>query len=291
MNRFVFYLILCCTFSAFTTMAQDKPPYELFDAEGKSVKYRKLLKEAQEADIIFFGELHNNPIAHWLELELAQGLHEAAAGKLVLGAEMFEADNQLQLTEFLDDKMNAKTFEEDARLWKNYKTDYKPLVEYAKAQGLPFIATNVPRRYASLVYKEGFEGLEKLSDEAHRYLPPLPVPYDAELPCYKSMMDMMSGHGGPPNENFPKAQAIKDATMAHFISQNWQKGQTFLHFNGSYHSENHEGILWYLKQNRPEAKMLTIMVVEQADISKLEDENKGKADFVIVVTEQMTKTY
>ena len=47
-----------------------------------------------------------------------------------------------------------------ARLWNNFKTDYKPLVDFAKDNNLKFIATNIPRRFASLVFKGGFEVLE-----------------------------------------------------------------------------------------------------------------------------------
>ena len=102
------------------------------------------------------------------------------------------------------------------------------------------------------------------------------------------MKDAMPGHGG---ENLPKAQAIKDATMAHFILKNYSPGDFFIHFNGSYHSENYEGILWYLKKERPELKYTTITVVSQADCSKLLDENRNKADFIICVDEDMTTTY
>ena len=99
---------------------------------------------------------------------------------------------------------------------------------------------------------------------------------------------MMPDHGG---DNLPKAQAIKDATMAYFILENFKQGSLFIHYNGSYHSENYEGILWYLKKKRPELKYVTITTVTQKDISRLLAENKGKADFIICVDEDMTTTY
>ena len=103
------------------------------------------------------------------------------------------------------------------------------------------------------------------------------------------MLDMgMSGHMG---ENFPKAQAIKDATMAHFILKNYQAGQLFLHLNGSYHSDNYEGILWYLQQQKPHLKVVTLSSVYQPTIRELLPDNKGKADFILAVPESMTKTY
>ena len=102
------------------------------------------------------------------------------------------------------------------------------------------------------------------------------------------MLAMMGGHSG---ENLPKAQAIKDATMAHFILKYYQPGSLFIHFNGSYHSENHEGIVWYLQKAKPALKISTIQVVSQKDVTKLLAENKGKADYIICVDEDMTNTY
>jgi uncharacterized iron-regulated protein len=102
------------------------------------------------------------------------------------------------------------------------------------------------------------------------------------------MLDMMPDHS---SLNFPKAQAIKDATMAHFIYSNLVENTFFYHINGAYHSENKEGLVWYLNILNPELKVLTIATVSQEDVSKLEKENKGKADFIIVVDSDMNTSY
>ncbi len=282
-------ILVAGLFFVFTAFKSDKPAYLLFNKEGKNVKYEKLLKQVEDVDIVLFGESHDNPISHWLQLELTRELFVMKGENLVLGAEMFESDNQVILDEYLDSLITQSSFESEARLWPNYKTDYKPLLEFAKIHRIPFVATNVPRRYASLVNKKGFEGLEELSDEAKAFLPPLPVKYDPELNCYKSMMEM-EGMGAHVTPNFPKAQAIKDATMAHFILKNWEKGKTLLHYHGSYHSENYESIYWYLKQENPNLNIVTIHTVSQKDVKELETENTGKADFTICVDEDMTKT-
>jgi len=266
----------------------DKPAYFLFDEKGKPAKYDKMIRQMEDADIVLFGELHNNPISHWLQLELTKDLFEIKGENLVLGAEMFESDNQVLLTEYVDSLISTRSFEGQARLWPNYKTDYKPLVDFARKNKLDFIATNVPRRYASLVNSKGFEGLEELSEEAKKFIPPLPVAYDSTLACYKNMLEM--GGPGNKNENFPKAQAIKDATMAYFILQNWQPGKLLLHYHGAYHSQDFESIYWYLKQENPDLKIVTIHTVEQENIAGLTEENTGKAHFTICVDEDMTKT-
>ncbi|NRA50295.1 MAG: ChaN family lipoprotein [Phaeodactylibacter sp.] len=265
--------------------------YKIYTSKGKEVDFSKLVKAIDGKSHVFFGEHHNNAVAHWLELELVQSLFETYKRKLVLGAEMFEADNQLLLDEYLNGTIKDKTFEDEARVWNNYATDYKPLVAFAKEHRIPFAATNIPRRYASLVFQGGFESLDGLQETAKGFIAPLPVKYDPNLPGYQKMIEMMGGHGGG-SDNFPKAQAIKDATMGYFISENLPKKGTFLHFNGAYHSDNFEGIVWYLQNvYAPKAKIMTITTVEQSDISEVEAENKGTADFTIVIIDTMTKTY
>lgn len=275
-------LFLCLTEAAYS---QQNPAYLIFTGKGKKVSYHKMVKKLKDSDIVFFGELHNNPIDHWLQLEVSQDLKE---NSLILGAEMFERDNAEALSQYVAGEITSEAFDTLARFWQNYKTDYKPLVEFAKANQLPFIATNIPRRYASLVYRAGLEGLDTLPQAEKAWIAPLPIAYDAELPGYKNMLKMMEGHGG---ENLPKAQAIKDATMAHFILANYKPGSLFLHFNGAYHSDNYEGIVWYLKQQRPELRYTTITTVEQENVNTLAEEHKGKADFIICVPANMTKTY
>lgn len=288
MKRFLLFILPLVILSfAFKT---DKPSYQIFTKDGKAVKYKKMIKSFEEADIIMFGELHDNPICHWLQLETTKELFELQGEKLVLGAEMFESDNQIIIDEYFADFYAAKKFEADARLWPNYKTDYKPLLEFAKANELDFIATNVPRRYASIVHKKGFEALNDLPETSKTFLAQLPIPYDAELPAYKEMIEMMKNMGHA-NENLPKAQALKDATMAHFILKNLNENQQFLHYHGTYHSNNFEGIVWYLKQANPDLKIMTISSVEQTDIEKLEEENLNLADFILVVDADMTKTH
>ncbi|WP_297508017.1 ChaN family lipoprotein [Flavobacterium sp.] len=266
--------------------AQDKSVYQLFDKNGKKVAYKKLLKAALETEVVLFGEYHNNPICHWLELELAKGV--AADKAIVMGAEMFEADNQKAVNQYLAGSIDQKKLDSTARLWPNYTTDYKPLLDFAKDNAIKFVATNIPRRYASQVAKKGFEALELLSPEEKSWMAPLPMPYDASLSGYVNMMKMMGEHTSP---NMPKAQASKDATMGYFIVQNLQPNTVFLHYNGTYHSDYFEGISWYLQSYKPGTKIITIATVEQKDIDKLDSEHYNKADFILVIDEDVTKSY
>ncbi|MBO0341313.1 MAG: ChaN family lipoprotein [Bacteroidota bacterium] len=268
------------------TLTAQKEPYVIYNAKGKKVSYKKMLKTLENKDMVLFGELHNNPIAHWLQYELTADLN--AKRPLILGAEMIETDNQDELNDYLSGKIDYKALDSTARLWKNHKTDYAPLVDFAKDSNLVFVASNVPRRYASMVYNGGFEALDSLPAQEKEWIAPLPIAFDPELPGYQNILKMMGDHGSP---TLVMAQAIKDATMAHFILQNYEEGSLFLHYNGAYHSNDYEGILWYLQLERPDLEYGTISTVTQENVHDLEEENRNVADFIICVDQNMTTTY
>ena len=269
----------------------EKKAYQVFDQNGKKISYEKMLKKVAEADIILFGELHNNPINHWLQFELTKDIFEQYNEFLALGAEMYESDNQLIINEYLGGHLDYKSFSNEAKVWNNDKTDYKPLLDFARENQLTFVATNIPRRYAAMVHKDGFRAFNDLNEEAKKYIAPIPFKYDDKLPGYADMIKMMGGHGNKKVENMARAQASKDATMAHFILKNWTKDKTFIHYNGSYHSMNYEGIGWYLKQANPNLKVATIHCVEQDKIDELEKDNLSTAHYIIATPKTITKTY
>ncbi len=275
--------------------ASDEPrAYRIFDgAKTKPVDYDKMIKELSDADVVFFGELHNSSVCHWLELQVLKSLASAKNNSIVIGAEMFEADAQLVLNEYLSGQIKEEHLLKEGKVWPNYKTDYAPLVNFAKEKAIPFIATNIPRRYAAIVSREGLAGLDKVDVLGKSYIAPLPVEVDYELPVYKEMAEMMgsnmpAAHG---SQTMVDAQAIKDATMAWFISKNLIADNLFYHVNGSFHSKDKEGIIWYLKKANPELRIRTISVVEQDSLDELAQEYEEEADFVIVIPSDMTKTY
>ena len=271
-----------------TNNQSHNSPFKIYSADGKATNYSNLLELTSSADIVFFGELHDNPMAHWLQLQLTKDFYKKRGSDLVLGAEMFEADDQIIMNEYLDSVITKKNFEKEAKLWDNYKTDYKPLVDFAQKNKLAFIATNVPRRYANLVSKKDIEALNSLHEGAKKFMAPLPIKVDLEVKGYKDMIIMMGDHGSP---KIAKAQMLKDATMSHFLLKNYKKGNLFFHFNGSYHSKNKEGIIYYIRQTNTDAKIMTITTVLQKDVNQLEEKYKNQADFIVVVPNDMTRTY
>jgi uncharacterized iron-regulated protein len=267
---------------------KDKPAYLIYNKNGNVVSYQSLTVQSANSDLVFFGELHNNAIAHWLQIELLQDLSSDTSRSTLVGMEMFEADQQLLIDEYFAGLISQSSFENEARLWNNYSTDYKPVLEFAKENDLKLVATNIPRRYASAVYGGGLEVLDELTEEAKQWMMPLPVEVDTDLPGYQNMLEMAQGHGGM---NIVYAQAVKDATMAHFILSNLEENSRILHLNGSYHSNDYEGIVWYVKRDRPELRILTINTIVVDDVKNVDHEQLQAADLTVAVPSSMTTTY
>jgi uncharacterized iron-regulated protein len=276
--------------------AGERPAYRLFTAQGQPADYDQMLAQLAQADVVLFGEQHNDPIAHWLELQVAKDLAQAKGpGKLVLGLEMFERDVQPLVASYAAGTLPDSAFERQSRPWPNYATDYRPLLQFARNQRIAVIGTNAPRRYAQQVARGSLTALDQLPAAEKAYLAPLPLAVDYELPGYKNMAAMFGGmssaHGGGAR-TIIQAQALKDATMAATIRRSLAPGQTLLHLNGAYHSDHHDGIVAYLRaKGQPALRIQTLSVVTQSQLQQLSKENVQLADYIIVVPDDMTKTY
>ncbi len=279
-------LFLSLVFWHLNPFAHDE--FKLYDAKGKEVSIEKMFKDAASKSWIFFGEFHNSSTIHRLQLRLTQYLFEKHKSNLIVGAEMFESDNQDIINEYFAGWINTKYFEDECRLWTNYKTDYKPIVEFLKSNNLLLVATNIARRYAHMVHYKGLESLEALPQHVKDlYLPKLPIAIDTTLASYQEIKKMAT-HGG---KFMMEAQAIKDATMAHFIQKYWSPGKVFLHLNGAFHSNSYEGIISFLPQSWSRKEMLVISMVTQKNIDKLEDENKKLGDYIFCFEEDYGKSH
>lgn len=284
-------LILILSLNGFK--AQDFRSYQFFDKKSKAVSPEKVMKQLVDYDVIFIGEHHDNSINHWLEKKITEALFDQKKGQIILGAEMFERDNQKALDSYLVGKIDPKVMKDSVRLWKNYETDYRPLVDFAKDNRLKFIATNVPRKYASQTSKSGIESLNQLPENEKKFIAKLPIEVTLETPGYKEMKSLMGDHVDELKlMNFISAQAIKDATMAESIFNNLQAGKTFIHYNGDYHSKQYGGIYWYLKKKNPNLKIAVISVFESEKSELvLPEKDFIPTEFNLVIPNDMTKTY
>ena len=293
-NKFLFLLLVIVAAGSMFVNAQQKTydAYRLYDNNGKAIDYQQMVRQLSKADVVFLGEIHNCAITHWFELRILQSLYLAHGNNLALGMEMFEADNQLILNEYLQGLIFSDRFEEEARLWPNYSTDYAPLVYFAREHHLPVIATEVPRRYAAMVKDRGLKCLDTLSAEAKTFLPPLPIRYVVNEHTEQgfALMRMMGQHKTDSgNSHLSEAQALKDATMAWHIAQHAQK--KVLHVNGNIHSDGQAGIVTYLRQYAPGKKIITVRAMRQEDITRLDETYLGLANYYLCIPEDMSMSY
>jgi uncharacterized iron-regulated protein len=293
MNLLRILLVTMCLFQTKMLLSQVKPAYVIYTANGKKTTFEKLAEASKSKELILFGEFHDNPISHWLQLELTKDMYEEVGSNLQLGFEMFEQDQQELLSQYLTGKLTDKQFKDTMRLWPNYETDYAPIVDFAKKNKLFCVASNVQRKYASLLFKKGRKSLDTLSLTIKSQMAPIDFIVDTTLSQYREVFTMGGHMGVNMGMNMVESQAFKDATMAQFILSNpgRKEGSVHLHFNGAFHSDFHQGILWYVQQKQPGMRVLTISTVTQEDVRKLDKEHLGRADFIICVPESMTRTH
>ena len=293
MKQLSIILILMCLFQTSQLFSQDKPAYVIYTANGKKTTFEKLVESTENKELVLFGEFHDNPISHWLQLELTKEMYAEVGSNLQLGFEMFEQDQQELLSQYLLGNLTAKQFKDTMRLWPNYETDYAPIIDFAKTNKLFCVASNVQRKYASLLFKKSRKALDTLSLTIKSQMAPIDFIVDTTLSQYKEVYTMGGHMGVNMGMNMVESQAFKDATMAQFIMANpgRKEGSVHLHFNGAFHSDFHQGILWYVQQKQVNIRVLTISTVTQEDVRKLDKEHLGRADFIICVPESMTRTH
>ena len=271
----VLFTILLCT-----QLYAQQDSINIYNQRGEEQTIEDIFQALNGKTHVFYGELHGVAGAQRMELRLLQACDSLFSGRVTLGMEMFEADVQPIVDEYLNDIINKRSFENEARIWTNYDRDYRPLVAYAKEKNIKVVASNIPRRYANMVYHRGAAALDSLTDWAQAFVAPLPLHIDTNLRSYQEISVMAQGHNP---ENMVTSQAVKDATMAHFILKHTQPDYLFFHINGAYHSDFREGIVYYLQKEIVPEHILTITTVKAKDFDKDKASALAKADFVVVV--------
>ena len=288
------FLMTVSTFSTYGQSNDDN--YRIFDAGGNPTNIDKLIEEIGKSDVVFLGEQHDDTVAHALQLKIFISLHEkyGSQRKPVLSMEMFERDVQTVLDEYLKNQISETHFLSSSRAWGNYKTDYRPLIEFAKEKNIEVIAANAPRRYVNMVSRLGRDSLEQLSPEAKKWLAPLP--FGEPSPAYAKKFNALMGSQTEvinPHNPMLASQTLWDATMAYSIAEKLRQNKKalILHLNGSFHTENRLGTVEHLLKNRPKTKILVVTMRYEnnfADFDKTKHANLG--DFVILTDAKIPRS-
>jgi uncharacterized iron-regulated protein len=262
--------------------------FRAFDANGNPRAIADIVKAAGAADVIFLGELHDDPVGHAIEAEVFRRVYAeySVKRKVTLSMEMFEKDVQIVVNEYLASLISEPQFLASSRPWGNYKTDYRPLVEFAKEKRIEVVAANGPRRYVNMVSRGGRESLNALSREAKAWLPPLP--YGTASEAYSKKFKALMGPSPEAQMGIDKilsSQSLWDASMAYSVSQVLRRNKNALvvHLNGGFHTESRLGTVEHLLKYRPRARIIVITMQAENDFTKFDKaKHTGLGDFVIL---------
>lgn len=290
MKKLLFIALLILPFIA--TAQEISKYYKIYDVKKqKTINLDDIVTDMANANVLFFGEEHNDSIGHYLEITLFKKLATAYNNKVGLTLEMFHTDVQPVINEYLAGMITEKNFVKEARAWNNYK-DYRPMVEFAKEQGLSVIGGNAAARYSNAVTKNGLQMLAKLPDVSKAFLPPNAIDTLTGR-YYEKFIALLGGHGMGTMKVY-QAQNFWDATMAWSIAKfaKANKDKKIFQVNGRFHSDEKLGTFAQLKKYAPKLKALNIASFSADDFANPDWEKyKDLGDYVILTDPNVKKTF
>lgn len=267
-------------------------PWIIIDLEHQRyVDIADVARDVADADVVFFGEFHEDSIAHSLQVAFLEEI-AARRGDVALGLEMFERDVQ----EVIDDWLRGETSDDDflgrARPWPNYDVAYRPLVDIARAEGWPVVATNLPQFLASAIARGGLSALDTLAVDQRRFAAAESQCGDGDywdrfvaaiIETADSSGHQAFGQSDPMLRNMFEAQCARDEAMAESIAGLLQPGRLVVHINGAFHSDFRLGTVARLVRRRPDARVRTISAIPLEDLDPLDmNAQRDRADYLIL---------
>lgn len=248
-----------CATSPSTSSLNHFYDYQLNSPQGQALSLQNLPSELLTADVILVGEWHTHPGVHRFQTDL---LHTLSSQRSVaLSMEQFTRDKQPVINQYLAGEIGEQPLISEGNAWPNYESDYRPLVELAKRQGLDVIAANAPKAIVRCIGRQGIGYLDKLDETERHYLA---AEINTADSLYKDKF-MASMHHGQPEQTERQyaAQITWDETMAESIV-NYRKAhpQTqIVHIAGKFHTEGGLGTANSILRRAPELKVVVITPV------------------------------
>ena len=286
----------CAPRAAVVTSSASVPGVRVVEvSSGAAMSFDGLIAHLAEADVVFFGEQHDDPETHRVELGLLDALGRMGR-PVVLSLEMFERDVQGLLNEYLAGRVTENDFLAKSRPWDRYVTDYRPMVELAKEKGWPVVASNIPRPLASAVGRKALAAFDTLTPVERGW-----AARDNQCPddAYRArFMQTMRGHssGGAASSagdtlptavasRYYLAQCVKDEAMAESIVAARERaaaGAIIVHYDGAFHSDYRQGTVSRVQRRAPNLKLAVITAVPVLDpVAATLADHAGRADFII----------
>ena len=264
-------------------------------SSAADISFEALVSRVSSVDVVFFGEQHDDPETHRVEFGLLDAIGRTRR-PVILSLEMFERDAQALLNDYLAGRVSETEFLAKSRPWDRYITDYRPMVELAKAKGWAVVASNIPRPLASAVGRKGLAALDTLTPAERAWAArDIQCPDDAYRARFmKTMTGHSSGGASPsPADTLPTAvasrfyfaQCVKDETMAEAIVAARERGPAgaiVVHYDGAFHSDYRQGTVDRVKRRAPNLRLTVITAVPVIDqASATLADHAGRADYII----------
>lgn len=271
----------------------DAPPLDAVVAvrdgrDGSALELEELFERLAGAEAVFLGETHLDETTHRLELAVYEALLERHGGRVVLSLEMFERDAQGDLDDYLAGRLSEDVFLARARPWGNYREAYRPLIERARAEGLPVVAANFPAPVRRRLAGEDAEAV--LAGIAEEEPGLVPTEWHANTPGYWRRVDnAIRGHigmmGPPPTADDPRlfsTQSLWDNSMGDAVARALERhpGHVVLHVNGGFHSAYRDGAVRQTLLRRPGTRVLTVSITPSSSPFSAEVGGAPVADYV-----------
>ncbi len=221
-------------------------------------------------DTVFIGEAHGHVASHYVQSKIFSGLHTKYSD-MALSMEQFERPQQGVVDDYLAGKIGEETLVHDGKAWPHYRSSYRPLVEFAKANGLPVIASEIPSNMVSCIGERGPDFLTTLKGKPRSWVADkLHLEDGAYKDKYYSFLAAVPSHsiGGDVSEAEKEkkrfyryaAQVSRDDTMAESIAFHMKNnpGRKVMHINGSFHSAGLLGTPERLAIHIPGIKMANV---------------------------------
>lgn len=266
-----------------TAAPVDPDEHAFFDGEGNPVELAAFIEQLADVDFVGFGELHYHDVGSRVELEVLEGM-AAQQRPVALAMEFFEADTQAALDQYLAGEIDEATFREQTKRDDKYDTSHRPLIEFAKANSIPVIAANAPRRLVTGYRKAGgkdYPGyLEGLSEEERGFMPSSSVPPDDEFK--RRFMDLMGPKRGPA---FYPSMCLWNDAMAESAAEFRQANpeHRVLLVVGGFHVARHLGTVTQFTNRRPDDEVRVLMMAPTEGPMNFSDDDRGEGDLVLKV--------
>lgn len=255
----------------------------------RTVSVERAAEALSDADVVYLGEEHDNDVGHELQLAITRELFRHRP-QLIVSMEQFEADVQVFLDAYLAGELDEATFLAFARPWPNYAEHYRPVVEWAKQNGVPVVAANVPRRFARTVAYRGLGTTD--------YSLWTPWTVNTDEPAYLSRF--MLAMGGDPDDTADAgllrwfaAQCIKDDMMAESIVAALDEARgagsgapLVVHWCGRFHSDYGLGTVSRVALRRPELDQRVVSMISGDEDGRPVPDGLILGDFVLHVPNQ-----